>query len=82
MIYKGIKRLCGDPTPLRKKVEDYGSAVSTYLSLKKVASSCPHPIVVRQQKATYVEQVELTQSYLTMVHTNLDTLHERHRSVI
>ena len=28
MIYKGIEQLCGDPTPLQKKVEDYGSAVS------------------------------------------------------
>ena len=37
-IYKGIERLCGDSIPLRKKVEDYESAVSAYLSLKKVAS--------------------------------------------
>jgi len=42
MIYKGIKRLFGDPTPLQKKVEDYGSAVFAYLSLKKAASICRH----------------------------------------
>ena len=40
MIYKGIERLCGDSTPLKKKVEDYGSAVTAYLSLKKAASLC------------------------------------------
>jgi len=38
MIYKGIKRPCGDSTPLRRKVEDCGSAVSAYLSLKKATS--------------------------------------------
>lgn len=31
MIYKGIKHLCGDPTPLRKKVEDYRSVVLAFL---------------------------------------------------
>jgi len=51
MIYQGIERLCGDLNPLRKKVEDYGSAVSASLSLKKVAFLC-HPLtVVGQQKA-------------------------------
>ena len=35
MVYKGIERLCGDPNPSRKKVEDYGSALSAFLSLKK-----------------------------------------------
>jgi len=30
MIYKGIERLCGDSTPLRKKVEGCGSAVSAF----------------------------------------------------
>ena len=34
-ISKGIERLCGDLTPLRKKVEDYGSAVSAFSSLRK-----------------------------------------------
>jgi len=32
MIYKGIEQLCGDLTPLKKNVEDYGSAVSAVLS--------------------------------------------------
>ena len=40
MIYNGIVWLCCDPTPLRKKEEDYGSAVSAYLSLKKATSLC------------------------------------------
>ena len=47
MIYKGINRLYGDPIPLRKKMEDYGSAVCTYLSLKKAASLYRRPTVVR-----------------------------------
>jgi len=55
MIYTGIEWLCGDSTPLQKKVEDYGSAISAYLSLKKAASLCRHPTVVGQQKATYTE---------------------------
>jgi len=37
-IYKGIERLCGDLTLLRKKVEDYRSAISAHLALKKDAS--------------------------------------------
>jgi len=68
--------------PLRKKVEDYGSAVSTYLSLKKATSLCHHPIIIRQQKTTCAEEVELAQSHLSTVHTELDALQERHRSVI
>ena len=56
MIYKGIQRLCGDPTPLGKKVEDYKSTVSAYLSLKKAASLCHHPTIVRQQKAACAEK--------------------------
>jgi len=54
MIYRRMERLCGDMTPLWKKLEDYGSAVSAYLSLKKAASLCHHLIVVRQQKRPYV----------------------------
>ena len=50
MIYKGIKQLCGDSTPLLKKMEDYGTVVSSYLTLKKCASLCRYPTVVRQQK--------------------------------
>ena len=46
MIYKGIEQLCRDPTSLRKKVEDYKSAISAYLSLKKVTSLCRHPTIV------------------------------------
>jgi len=59
MIYKGIERLSRDLTPLRKKVEDYGSAVSSYLCLKKAASLCCHLTVVGQQKTACIEEVEL-----------------------
>ena len=48
--------------------------VSAYLYLKKVASSCHHPIVIGQEKAACTEQVELVQSHLTMVHIGLDAL--------
>jgi len=74
MIYKGIERLCGDPNPLWRKEEDYGSVVSTYLSLKKATSLFCHPIVTGQQKAQCTEQVELAKSRLTMVHEDLDPL--------
>ena len=81
MIYKGIEQLCGDLTPLWKRVEDYRSAVSAYLSLKKVAALYRHPIVVGQQKTACAQEVELDQSHLAMVLTKLDALQERHRSV-
>jgi len=38
MIHKGMEWHCGDPTLLGKKMEDYGSVVSVYLSLKRAAS--------------------------------------------
>jgi len=63
-------------------VEDYESALSAYLSLKKFASLCRHPTDVGQEKVACIEQVELAQSYLDMVFTNLDALQERHGSVI
>jgi len=63
-------------------VEDYGSAISTYLSLKKAASQCRHPIVVGQEKTACAEEIELAQSHLAMVHTNLDALQERHRGIV
>jgi len=47
-IYKGIERICDDPTPLWKKMEDYRSAVSAYLSLKKAASLCHYLTVVEK----------------------------------
>ena len=58
-IYKGIERLRGDPTPLKKKMEDYGSAVSAFLSLKKAASSCRHLDDVAKEKAFCTKQVDL-----------------------
>ena len=65
MIYKRIERLCEDPTPLKKKkMEDYGSAVSAFLSLKKAASSCRHPDDVAKEKALCTEQVDLARSHL------------------
>ena len=59
MIYKGIEWLYGDLNPLRKKMEDYGSVVSTFLSLKKAASTCSHPDDVEKEKALYAQQVDL-----------------------
>ena len=50
--------------------------------MKKAASLCRHPTVVGQENATCTEQAEHTQSYLTMVRTNLDALEEIHVSVI
>jgi len=82
MIYKGTERLCGDPNPLQKKVKDYRSAASAYLSLNKAVSLCCHSIIVGQQKAAYIEEVELAQSHLVMVHTDLDALQERYRNII
>jgi len=63
-------------------VEDYGSAISTYLSLKKATSLYRHPTIVGQQKTICTEEVELAQSHLDMVRTNLDAIQERHRSVV
>ena len=82
MIYKGIEQLCGDPTRLRKKVEDYRGVASTYLSLKKVSSLCRHPTVIGQEKATCTKQVELAKPHLAKICTDLDALQERHRSAI
>ena len=81
MIYKGINLLCSDPTPLRKRVDDYKTVVSAYLSLKKIAPLCHHP-TCGEQKTACTEQVELAQSQLTMAGIDLNVLHERHRSII
>jgi len=67
---------------LWKKVEDYRSAVSAYLSLKKDAFLCCHPTVIGQQKTACVEEVEHAQSHLAMVCTELDALQERHRRIV
>ena len=77
MIYKGIERLCGDPTPLRKKVKDYGRAVSAFLSLKKAISSCRHPDDMAREKAMCIEQVDLMRSRLATARVDLDALTEK-----
>lgn len=59
MIYKGIERLYGDPTPLRKRVEDYRSAVLTFLCLKKAASLYRHPDDVAKERVSCIERVDL-----------------------
>ena len=74
MIYKGIERLCGDPTPLKKRVEDYGSAVSAFLSLKKATSSCRHPDDVAKEKALCTEQVDLARARLATARANLSAV--------
>jgi len=45
--------------PFAENMEDYGSAISAYLSLKEATSLCHHPAVVGQQKVTCTEEVEL-----------------------
>jgi len=82
MIYKGIERLYADSTPLRKKVEDYGSVVSAYLSLKKATSLYCHLIDVGKERATCTKQVELKESHLAMVRADLDALQQRYGSII
>jgi len=81
MIYKGIERLHRDPTPLKKKVEDYGSAVSAFLSLKKAASSCRHPDDVAKEKALCTEQVDLVRSRLVTVRADLSAVTEKLKGV-
>jgi len=60
MIYKGIMQFYDDLNPLKKGVEDRRSVISTYLSLKKVASLCCHPTNVGKGKEMCIEQVEPT----------------------
>ena len=81
MIYKGIERLCEDPNPLRKKLEDYGRVVSTFLSSKKAASMCRHPDDVAKEKALCARQVNLMRSHLAMVRADLDVPTEKLKEV-
>jgi len=67
---------------LQKKVDDCGSAVSAYLSLKEAASLCRHPTVVGHQNTACTEGVELAQAQLAMVRTKLDAFQERHMSIV
>jgi len=78
---QGDSTTCGDSNPLRKKVEDYGSAISAFLSLKKVASLCHHPNNVVKEKALGTEQVDLARSHLAMVRANLDASVEKLKGV-
>jgi len=81
MIYKGIERLCEDPTPLKKKVEDYGSFVLAFLSLEKAASSCHHPDDVAKEKALCTEQINLACSRLATACTDLGVVIEKLKGV-
>jgi len=81
MIYKGIKRLYGEPTSLKRKVEDYGSVVPASLSLKKVASSCRHPDDVAKEKALCTEQVDLERSRLATACADLGAMTEKLKGV-
>jgi len=74
MIYKGIERLCGDPNPMQKRLDDYGSPVSAYVSLKKVVSLCRHLTIIGEKKALCTEQVEVAQSHFAMFRTNVNKL--------
>ena len=57
-------------------MQEYGGKVSAYSTLKKATSLCHHLTEVGQEKAMCTEQVELAQSYLVVVHANLDALKE------
>jgi len=81
MMYKGIERLCEDPTPLRKKVEDYRSVVSAFLSLKKVTSSCRHLDDAAKEKALCTKQVDLMPSLLATVRAILGASMEKVKGV-
>ena len=81
MIYEGIERLCRNPTPLRKRVEDYGSAVSAFLSLNKVAFSCRQPDDVAKEKALCTEQVDLVRSRLATALADLGASTEKPKGV-
>jgi len=81
MIYKEIERLRRDPTPLNMKVEDYGSVVSAFLSLKKEASSCLHPDDVAKEKALCTEQVDLARSHLATARADLSAMMEKLKGV-
>ena len=48
------------PKNLEKEGEDYGSTVSSFLSLKKASSMCCHSNDVDKEKAMCTEKVELT----------------------
>ena len=82
MIYKGIKQLCRDPSPLKKKVEDYGNTVSAFLSLKKAASSCRHPNGMAKEKVLCTEQVDLARSHLATARVDLSAVTEKLKGVV
>jgi len=81
MIYKGIEWLCGDPNPLRKKVEGYKSAISTFLSLEKAASTYRSIDDVVKEKALCVKQVNFARSHLPTVRADLDASTEKLKGV-
>jgi len=81
MIYQGIERLYVDPSHLRKKVEDYDSVVSAFLSLKKTAFLCHHPDDVAKEKALCTEQVDRACSHLAKVRADLGALMEKLKGV-
>ena len=66
---------------MKKKVEDYGSAVSAFLSLKKAASSCRHPDDVTKEKALCTEQVDLVRSRLATARADLSAVTEKLKGV-
>lgn len=55
ITYKGMEWLCGHPSPLQKKVKDYVSVASTFLTLRKIISLCHYPKDVGKEKAMYTE---------------------------
>ena len=62
---------------LKKEGGGYGSIVSPFLSLKKVASMCRQPDDFEKDKALYAEQVNLARSHLAIARTDLNALTEK-----
>lgn len=62
-------------------MEDYKSALSTFLSLKKATFSCRHPDDVTKEKALCTAQVDLVRSHLAMVRADLGALTKKLKGV-
>jgi len=82
MMYKSIKRLNGDPNPLRKLVDDYVSSVSTYLALTQAALTLRHPDDLDKEKTACIEPVNQRQSHLIAMQEELATVKGKHKAAI
>ena len=81
MMYKSIERLNGDPTPLKKLVDDYVSGVSAYLALRQAALMLRHPDDLSKEKSACTDQLNQIKSHLVAVQGELDVIQEKHKGV-